>query len=184
MPIALGLSVRKSNMGKRSNFERVARDRYDTPYDAVVPLLYHLPDDTEFIEPCAGKNALVNHLQMKGHHCISASDVSPRETGIQTCCVFEKSFHQYGIVITNPPLNRKILHPLIEKYSLRQNQLGYYLTQTSATPSKYQTLYLLTASSGSKAVNIREKIIMLGIKLNQRNACIVSRKGFQQSKNI
>jgi hypothetical protein len=102
-------------MGKRSNFERVARDCYDTPYDAVIPLLYHLPDNTEFIEPCAGKNALVQHLQLNGHRCILASDVNPRDSGIQNCCVFEQSFPSSGIIITNPPWNRKILHPLIEK---------------------------------------------------------------------
>jgi len=32
-------------MGKRSNFERKPRDYYQTPFEAVKPLLPHLPDD-------------------------------------------------------------------------------------------------------------------------------------------
>jgi len=32
-------------MGKRSDFERVERDFYPTPLDAVKPLIPHLPDE-------------------------------------------------------------------------------------------------------------------------------------------
>ena len=42
-------------MGKRSNFERVERDFYPTPYKAVEPLVQHLPKKQfAFAEPCAG----------------------------------------------------------------------------------------------------------------------------------
>ena len=77
------------------------------------------------------------------------------------------------------------------KLSQRKNQLGYYLTLTGATPSKpfrichmCQTLFLLAASSGSKAVNIREKIIVLGIELNQRNAWRYFTGGCSAIKNV
>jgi hypothetical protein len=102
-------------MGKRSNFDRLARDSYDTPYDAVIPLLKHLSDNTEFIEPCAGKNALISHLTQNGHKCLYASDTYPRHENIAIQCVFERPFYPEGLIITNPPWDRKILHPFIEK---------------------------------------------------------------------
>ena len=102
-------------MGKRSNFDRLARDSYDTPYDAVIPLLEHLSDNTEFIEPCAGNNALIGHLTQDGHKCLHASDIYPRHDNIATQCVFDRPFHPKGLIITNPPWDRKILHAFIEK---------------------------------------------------------------------
>ena len=43
-------------MGKRSNFERIERDYYPTPYEAVLPLIPHLKRHgiETFAEPCAG----------------------------------------------------------------------------------------------------------------------------------
>ena len=102
-------------MGKRSNFERLPRDSYDTPYSAVIPLMRHLPRNTEFIEPCAGKNALVNHLELHGHKCISTSDIEPRAERIKMRDLFDGPFEGSDLIITNPPWDRKILHALIEK---------------------------------------------------------------------
>jgi len=99
-------------MGKRSDFARVPRDFYPTPYEAVVPLLAHLPPGTSYIEPCAGDGALIDHLATAGHACLFASDIEPRGEGIHerdalhlrlTGCPF----------ITNPPWDRKVLHPII-----------------------------------------------------------------------
>ena len=102
-------------MGKRSNYQRVARDCYDTPYDAVISPLERLSDNTEFIEPCAGKSALISHLTQNGHKCLYASDIYPRHDNIATQCVFARPFHPKGLIITNAPWDRKILHPFIEK---------------------------------------------------------------------
>ena len=49
-------------MGKRSNFERIERDFYPTPFEAVEPLIPHLPDKFTFAEPCAGDGSLTRHL--------------------------------------------------------------------------------------------------------------------------
>lgn len=61
-------------MGKRSDFERNPRDYYQTPYEAVIPLLPHLvaPHSARgyvanFVEPCAGDGRLVRHLEKHGH---------------------------------------------------------------------------------------------------------------------
>ena len=70
-------------MGKRSDFKRVARDCYDTPFSAVLPLL----DDEwkakgKFIEPCAGAGALIKCLETAGMQCVAASDIEPRHDSI------------------------------------------------------------------------------------------------------
>ena len=79
-------------MGKRSNFERRERDSYDTPYEAVIPLLEHLSESTAFIEPCAGKNELIGHLTQNGHKCLHASDIHPRQQTIAIQCVLDGPF--------------------------------------------------------------------------------------------
>ena len=53
-------------MGKRSNFERIERDFYPTPFEAVEPLIPHLPDKFTFAEPCAGNGILIEYLQKNG----------------------------------------------------------------------------------------------------------------------
>ena len=50
-------------MGKRSEFERVERDYYPTPIEAVLPLVPHLPKKALFAEPCAGDGRLIRHIE-------------------------------------------------------------------------------------------------------------------------
>ena len=108
-------------MGKRSDFERKPRDFYPTPMEAVEPLLEHLPEDFLFAEPCAGNGALIEHLETKGI-CMWASDIEPQAEGI-----FKYDYSSVGFielaeseyVITNPPWDRKIVHPMIEYFAPR-----------------------------------------------------------------
>lgn len=104
-------------MGKRSSFERVPRDFYPTPYEAVVPLVPHLAPGTSFVEPCAGDGALVRHLREHGHHCGLAFDIEPRGIGIYRGDALNYLVLNPEMYITNPPWDRKILHPLIERLS-------------------------------------------------------------------
>lgn len=108
-------------MGKRSNFERRPRDFYPTPHEAVEPLLMQLPVNTWFIEPCVGQGDLVNHLEKHGHKCVWSSD---HEVDART--------HQYGkegeCFITNPPWDRKLLHPIIN--NLRNQKKTWLLFDT------------------------------------------------------
>lgn len=89
-------------MGKRSSFERVPRDFYPTPYEAVLPLLPFI--DGSFAEPCAGAGDLVRHLERHDLKCVWHSD---HEADART---LKRPASQY---ITNPPWDRKILHPII-----------------------------------------------------------------------
>lgn len=104
-------------MGKRSNFERVARDFYPTPAEAVTPLLPHLLPATGFCEPCAGDGALVDHLTAAGHTCFGASDIDPRRADVSYADALTILAFFAECFITNPPWDRTILHPLIKHLS-------------------------------------------------------------------
>lgn len=109
-------------MGKRSDFARVPRDYYPTPIDAVEPLIDHLPYAFDFAEPCAGDGRLVKHIDKltDGHgECIFACDIDPQADGIVQADALNLTFGEYGVVdycITNPPWDRKFLHPFIEHW--------------------------------------------------------------------
>jgi hypothetical protein len=108
-------------MGKRSNFERIPRDFYPTPPEAVGPLLPHLGEWVWFVEPCAGDGALISALEAAGHTCAYACDIEPRAE-----CITEKDaltitpndrWVAYDFIITNPPWDRAILHSMIAHFS-------------------------------------------------------------------
>ena len=110
-------------MGKRSDFERKSRDLYPTPFEAVKPLIEHLPKYFTFTEPCSGNGALVGHLEYYSGHCMLASDIEPQHKGAMTQDykdVKENELLESQFVITNPPWNRAILHPLIEHFALQR----------------------------------------------------------------
>lgn len=101
-------------MGKRSAFERIPRDFYPTPFEAVAPLLPHLGFERRYIEPCAGDGALIRHLAHE-HFCIEASDIEPRLPTHRGYDARTENFDDYAFdcFITNPPWDRKVLHPII-----------------------------------------------------------------------
>lgn len=102
-------------MGRRSNFERIDKDKYDTVDPrAVPPLLPHLQGGI-FIEPCAGKGCLIDQLLRHGLTCIYACDTDPDGLGIdeKDALTLTDIKHQ---IITNPPWKRKLLHALIEHF--------------------------------------------------------------------
>jgi hypothetical protein len=100
-------------MGKRSDFERVERDYYPTPMAAVLPLLPHLEARTRFVEPCAGDARLIRHLEAHGHECVGAYDIEPQHERVDRLDALLIDHAYDGVFITNPPWDRKILHPLI-----------------------------------------------------------------------
>ena len=83
-------------MGKRSNFDRVERDFYPTPYKAVTPLIPHIADITRYEEPCAGNGALISYLTKHGKVCGRASDIEPKNAYIKT----GDATHQYSCLGT------------------------------------------------------------------------------------
>lgn len=103
-------------MGKRSSFERVPRDFYPTPFEAVIPLLPHLEPHTQYVEPCAGDGTLVGHLNRAGHTTTKAFDIDPQGTVAFTgdATIWEGQRWGASCFITNPPWDRKVLHPIID----------------------------------------------------------------------
>lgn len=108
-------------MGKRSSgtFKRRAQDAYDTPVEAVIPLLPWLPDkETGFWEPCAGKGDLVHGIMSNAPqmNCVAKSDIEPRSPHIKK----QDALHAVAncdMIITNPPWTRKLLHPMIDHFA-------------------------------------------------------------------
>tara|TARA_Y100000389_G_C17466490_1_gene526149 strand:- start:2909 stop:3436 length:528 start_codon:yes stop_codon:yes gene_type:complete len=107
-------------MGKRSDYERVERDFYPTPIEAVIPLMTHLPKEFTFSEPCAGDGRLVDHIETLGGDgvtCTHKSDIEPNGESITQMNVFDYKVRNEKLVITNPPWDRKLLHPIIDHFS-------------------------------------------------------------------
>jgi hypothetical protein len=104
----------------KSAFAKDALNRYDTiDPRAVAALLPHLAPRTRFIEPCAGKGDLVRQLQAAGHLCVSAFDIAPRAEGIGTVDAAtwaNTAQSRDAIIITNPPFDWAMLHPLLENW--------------------------------------------------------------------
>lgn len=105
-------------MGKRSTFERVERDFYPTPREAVVPLIPHLPIGLVFAEPCAGNGQLVGTLNGFGYGCCTSIDIAPQHWSVFAGDAMDWSAPpQADYIITNPPWSRPILHSMIEHFS-------------------------------------------------------------------
>lgn len=100
-------------MGKRSNFVRNKNDLYDTPAEAIIPLLPFLPHNATYYEPCYGNGALVHALDNHNIPCIGHSDLelNAATTWYDT---------QADLFITNPPWSRDILHPIIHNLRVQR----------------------------------------------------------------
>jgi len=110
-------------MGKRSDFERLPRDYYITPQAAAKPLLdymdKHEPKGIEYCEPCAGDGTLVKWLSANHYICKAMFDIEPNSPYIGQKNMFDitqKDLNGANYVITNPPWDRKILHPMINHF--------------------------------------------------------------------
>ena len=80
----------------------------------------HLEEDFLFAEPCAGDGTLIEHLERKGV-CMWASDIEPQKDGIiqrDYNLVGHNALLESEYIITNPPWDRNILHPMIEYFSM------------------------------------------------------------------
>ncbi len=111
-------------MGKRSDYVRKPRDYYPTPLAAVTALVPHLPTAFTYAEPCAGDGRLIQHISklLPNSECTLASDIELRESEeeieeIDALEITATDLQHSDLIITNPPWDRKILHPMIEHFS-------------------------------------------------------------------
>jgi hypothetical protein len=137
-------------VGKRSDFVRIERDWYATPYVAILPLLPHLPEKFEFTEICAGNGALIDHLEKHGGTCVLKTDIEPQRSDIIQKDFFEIT-HFPAMPILNPPWNRKILHPLMD-HLLKHTDEFWLLFDSDWAYTKQSSEYMVHC----------EKIVAIG----------------------
>lgn len=117
-------------MGKRSSLEKIDKDKYYTPIEAVKPLIPHLPEYANFCEPCCGDGRLIRHIEgltSSGVACLYASDIDTDEELIQVDLETWIPVHtEYAqslsadrltdcdLIITNPPFTWDILKQLLD----------------------------------------------------------------------
>jgi hypothetical protein len=99
-------------VGKRSKFQRLDHDLYDTPLEAVLPLIPYLRRVKTFAEPCAGNGRLVEHLEAFGLRCVYSGDLSTGQDALDL-----EHFHGADAAITNPPYSREPMHALIAHFA-------------------------------------------------------------------
>jgi hypothetical protein len=109
------MNGREAEMGKRSDYERVDRDRYMTPLDPVLRLIPHLHRGgvETFADLCDGGGGigLVQHLERAGFRCVHRSDIVNGQDALQV----ERYIGNPDAGITNPPFR----HPEDPKHSTR-----------------------------------------------------------------
>jgi hypothetical protein len=116
-PVTRSINATGWPMGKRSNFQRVGKDYYPTPFEAVEPLFPHLPEECTYVEPCAGDGRLIDHLMLAGHTCLFACDIDPQSRGIHERDARYLKITGADFFITNPPWTRTIMHEIIQNLS-------------------------------------------------------------------
>jgi len=131
-------------MGKYSNFDRIPRDYYKTPFAAVTPLIPHLEEVQTYVEPCAGDGQLVNLLSDGGFECIAAYDIEPQEEWIvQKDALSLTSVDMKGadVIITNPPWTRPTLHAFLSHFVCELNMPTWLLFDAGWVHTKQSIPY-------------------------------------------
>jgi len=97
-------------MGKRSNFEKLEKDAYQTiDPRSVIALKSYLPKCT-YYEPCVGDGNLIE--QLKPFSCVGKSDIEKDARSY----IYDTHAEYF---ITNPPWSRPLLHPIIDNLRLQ-----------------------------------------------------------------
>lgn len=165
-------------IGKRSSFDRVPKDLYETiDPRAVAPLLPFLPQKTRYCEPCAGNLALVRQLDKAGHVCYLASDIERRNSEVVISgstvgftAIVEDALNltiplqRADCIITNPPWSRHILHPMIEHF--RKHNKSWLLIDAAWAFTKQSSDYMKYCS---KFIAVGRVIWIPGTKVSGKD---------------
>ncbi|MBX5001862.1 hypothetical protein HJB72_28480 [Rhizobium lentis] len=100
-------------MGKRSAFQRIERDAYQTiDPKAVQKLIPHLRGVRTFAEPCAGEGYLVGQLQDAGLVCTYEGDIAYGYDAL----TYPFNENDFDVIICNCPWERSTLHAMILRF--------------------------------------------------------------------
>lgn len=100
-------------MGKRSNFDRIPQDAYQTPERPPLYLKPYLTGIRTFAEPCVGEGQLKRSLEGFGLYCAYSGDI---KTGQDALTDPVLDHIRVDAIITNTPWDRSIMHPMIERF--------------------------------------------------------------------
>jgi hypothetical protein len=111
-------------MNKRSpDFERIPRDKYQTPYKAVLPLIPYLRRDgvRTFAELCCGDGDLIRHVESFGPRCVHRGDIEAGQDALKVA----RYVGNPDVGITNPPYK----YPDDPEHSTRllRDLIGHFL---------------------------------------------------------
>lgn len=109
-------------MGRRSQFDRLPRDYYRTiDPRAVAALKPFITKGSTFVEPCAGDGILTDQLvENLGLRCVGEFDIEPDNDRIiqkDALTITKEDVKDADLIISNPPWDRKLLHPMIEHFA-------------------------------------------------------------------
>jgi len=106
-------------MAKRSNFDRKARDFYETwDINAVKPVIAHLRQGFTYIDPCTGSGYIKQHMTaLTPFACVGEYEAHPLYYLYRGLIQADATNYQYpkqgDFFITNPPWERHLLHAII-----------------------------------------------------------------------
>ena len=132
-------------MGKRSDFDKIPKDKYYT-WDAraYAPMRGIFRKIGTFIEPCAGGGDMIRALEQIGPRCVYACDIEPTcPDGATPEHIDAHSYEQIprlaveraDYIITNPPWTRSAMHPFIE-WCIASGKPAWLLIDTNWASSK------------------------------------------------
>lgn len=135
-------------MGKRSDFERIPKEKYYTPLKAVPSLINQLeiPDNgLNYIEICGGNGALIDHLSSYNLNCIDSYDIEPERNDIKfgdaSKLDFDQLYPNVEYLITNPPWRRDMLHPILSNI-IDSDKKCWFLIDLNWAATKQASPYL------------------------------------------
>tara|TARA_R110002111_G_scaffold64884_6_gene106547 strand:- start:389 stop:949 length:561 start_codon:yes stop_codon:yes gene_type:complete len=136
-------------MGKRSDFDRIPKEKYYT-FDprAYVPVRHIFQDIKTYIEPCAGGGDMMEHLAAMGLKCVFAGDTDPEHPQIIKASydtISKATLKRAEYIITNPPWMRPLMHPFIQ-WCIDSGKPAWLLIDSNWASTKQARPYLTHCS--------------------------------------
>ena len=135
-------------MAKRDTGKAKLGDVVDTPPEAVRALVPHLTPSVGYVEPFAGKGALIGALNPHGLRCVSAFDTEPRADWVKKGDFFT-DLPMSSFVVSNPPYSRLI-------------DVVDHLIDTASTAWLLIPADKLFNANFSRAVNHASRVVPIG----------------------